>query len=113
MSFYTTSQATKILNISRPTLYKLCKSRNIKPQQTIGGNYRFSEYDIKKLLNKDEQQINLEKQFVNIVNDIWFILRKFADDIWGLKEGEKRLIEILRKNQDEIFILNMSNFKEK
>jgi len=111
MTYYTTGQVTKILSISKPTLYKLCKSKNINPQRTAGGNYRFSDYDVKKLLNQNEDEINIEKQFINTVNDVWFILKKLAEEIWGI-EGEEKLKDILRKNQKEIFILNVSNFKE-
>ena len=48
---YTTGKIIKILNISRPTLYKLCKSKGISPVKTPGGNYRYSESDLKRLLN--------------------------------------------------------------
>jgi len=110
--YYTTGQVIKLLNISKPTLYKICKSKKINPQRTTGGNYRFSEYDLKQLLNENVDSINIEQYFVKTVNDIWLILKKLAEEIWGLKDGEEKLKEILKKNQNEIFILNVSNFKE-
>ena len=108
--YYTTGQITKILNISKPTLYKLCKEKNINPRKTAGGNYRFSEIDLRQLLGESEVK-NIEQSFVKVVNDVWLILKNMAEEIWGV-EGEKRLIEILKKNKDNIFILNKSIFKE-
>ena len=107
---YTTGEATRLLNVSRPTLYKLCKDKGIEPNKTAGGNYRFTEIQIKKLLNQNLDTRNIEEKFVNAVNDVWIIFKKLAEDIWGL-EGEKKLIEILEKNKQDIFLLNLSDFK--
>ena len=109
---YTTGQITKILNISRPTLYNLCKKKKIRPQRTAGGNYRYSEENLKELLEQNLDEKDLETSFVEAVNDIWVILKKLADNVWGVDQGEERLVQILQKNKNDIFILNISNFKE-
>ena len=108
---YTTGETTRLLNISRPTLYKLCKVKGIKPKKTVGGNYRFSDNDIRRLINKTIDENDIEEKFVNAVNDVWMIFKGFAEEIWGLEKGETRLKEILRNNKEDIFIINISNFK--
>lgn len=107
---YTTGQVTKILNVSKPTLYKICKNKGIKPQRTTGGNYRFSDLDLKKILDSDEINLDIEQKFVKTVNDIWFMLKGLAEEIWGIEKGEKKLRRILEKHKDNIFILNMTKF---
>lgn len=109
----TTGQVVKLLNISRPTLYKLCKKKGIQPKKTAGGNYRYSDRDLKQLVNQEGIDTrNIEIKFVDAVNDIWIILKKLSQEVWGLENGEKKLIEILQKNKEDIFILNISHFKE-
>lgn len=107
---YTTGDILKKINVSRPTLYKLCKNKGVKPHRTAGGNYRFTEVQVKKLLNQKLDPRDIDEKFVNAVNDVWVIFKKLAEDIWGL-EGEEKLIEILENNKQDIFLLNLSNFK--
>lgn len=108
---HSTGEVLKLLNISKPTLYKLCKTRGIVPKR-IGRNYRYSEDDLKLLLKYGEIDIrSVEDKFVSTINDVWFVLIKFAGELWG-NEGESKLKEILLKNRQNIFILNVSNFEE-
>ena len=109
---YTTGRLIQILNISRPTLYKFCKKKGIKPKKTPGGNYRYTELDLKTLL--DDQGVdsrNVEEKLVNTINDVWIILKKLAEEVWG-EQGERKLVELIEKNKNDIFILNLSTFKE-
>lgn len=107
---YSTKQALKQLGISKPTLYKLCKKKGILPK-TIGGHYRFSDNDIKKLLSSEGIDTrDIEEKFVSLVNDVWFVLVEFSNQVWS--NGEEKLKEILMKNKDNIFIMNLSTFKE-
>jgi hypothetical protein len=110
---YTTSQVQKIINVSKPTLYKLCKQKCVIPQKTSGGHSRYSDQDIKKLLGENGLNKNIDQKFVETVNDVWFILKKLSEDIWGIGKGEQKLIDIIQKNRNDIFILNLSVFKEK
>lgn len=108
--YCTTKDALKLLGISKPTLYKLCKHKGIKPK-TVGGHYRYSELDIKKLLSSEGIDTrNLEEKFVSLVNDVWYVLVEFSNQMWS--NGEEKLKEILMKNKDNIFIMNLSTFKE-
>lgn len=107
---YTTGQVTKYLNVSRPTLYKLCKEKGIRLKKTAGGNYRFSEEDLQKLI--DEEKVDargVEEKFVDTVNDVWLVLKKLAIEIWGIEDGERKLVEVLKKNKKDIFLLNVTN----
>ena len=108
--YYSTGQVTEILNISRPTLYKLCKKKGINPKKTVGGNYRYTMADVNKLLDKQIDERCTEDKFINAVNDVWLIMKKLSDEIWGFEMGEKKLIDILQKNKNDIFILNITNF---
>ena len=107
---YSTGQVVDILNISRPTLYKLCKNKGLIPKKTAGGNYRFTQDDLRILMGNKVDDRNIEDKFVNAVNDVWLIMKKFAEDIWGIEKGEKKLIELLQNNRKDIFILNITNF---
>lgn len=109
--YYTTKQVLKFLNISKPTLYRICKKKKIKPQKTAGGNYRFSEQDLNRIFDNECFEIDIEKKFVKTSRDIWLMLKGLAEEIWGIENGEQKLKTILEKNKD-IFILNESNFKE-
>jgi excisionase family DNA binding protein len=107
---YSTKTALKLLGISKPTLYKLCKQKGIKPK-TIGGHYRYSDADLKKLLTSQGIDTrDLETKFVSLVNDVWFVLVEFSNQLW--EDGEDKLKEILMKNKENIFIMNISTFKE-
>jgi len=109
---YTTGEVTKRLNISRPTLYKLCKDKRIRPSSTPGGNYRYSDEDLKRLLeiyNIDTRDV--EDKFVNAINEVWIIFKKMAEELWGIGEGERKLREILENNKSDIFLLNSTSFK--
>ena len=107
---FSTKDALKKLGISKPTLYKLLKQKNIKPK-TVGGHYRYTDEDIKKLLSSQGIDTrDIETKFVNLVNDVWFSLVEFSNQIWD--NGEERLKEILLKNKENIFIMNISTFKE-
>jgi excisionase family DNA binding protein len=105
----TTNQVLKLLNVSKPTLYKLLKQKQITAKKTVGGHRRYSEDDLKRLLN-DQNGKSIETKFVDAVNDVWIILKKLSEDIWGI-EGQDKLTEILLKNKKEIFILNISKFE--
>jgi len=108
---YTTKQILKILNISKPTLYKICKEKQIVPKKTIGGHCRYSDEDVKRLLDDKINSKDIETKFIETVNDVWFILKKLSEEIWGIEKGQEKLIEILQKNKEDIFILNLSNFQ--
>ena len=110
--FYNTGKVCKILQVSRPTLYKLCKERNVKPKKTSGGNYRFTELDLKRLMGDEKiDDRNIEEKFVELVNDNWLLMKQFAEEIWGIESGQKKLKRILEKNKNDIFILNISTFQ--
>ena len=107
---YTTGEITKRLNVSRPTLYKLCKQKKIFPKKTVGGNYRYSEIDFINLLNDFElDDKNIEDKFIKLSKDIWLILTEFSKTIWGNEIGEERLRDIVQNNN--LFIMNVSQFK--
>ncbi len=107
---YTTGDITNRLNISRPTLYKLCKQKKIFPKKTPGGNHRYSEIDFINLLNDFEiDDKNIEDKFIKMTKDIWLVLTEFSKTIWGNDFGEQKLKEIVQKN--ELFIMNVSRFK--
>jgi excisionase family DNA binding protein len=107
---YSTKTALKLLGISKPTLYKLCKQKGIK-SKTIGGHYRYSDADLKKLLTSQGVDTrDLETKFVSLVNDVWFVLVEFSNQLW--EDGEDKLKKILMKNKENIFIMNISTFKE-
>ena len=61
-------------------------------------------------MNNKIENYDIEDKFINAVNDVWFIMIKLANEIWGVDKGEKKLIELLQKNKKNIFILNMTNF---
>lgn len=105
-----TKEVLKLLKISKPTLYKLCKQKGIKPK-TVGGHYRYTDADLKKILTSQGVDTrNIESKFVDLVNDIWLTLVEFSNQIWD--NGEEKLKEILIKNKSDIFIMNVTNFKE-
>jgi excisionase family DNA binding protein len=107
---YSTKDVLKLLKISKPTLYKLCKKKGIRPK-TVGGHYRYSETDLKKLLTSQGIDTrDIESKFVELVNDVWFVLVQFSNQLWD--EGEDKLREILLKNKSNIFLMNISTFKE-
>jgi len=107
---YSSKEALKILKISKPTLYKLCKQKGIKPK-TIGKHYRYSDSEIKMLLSSEGIDTrDLELKFVDLVNDVWNVLIEFSNQIW--ENGEEKLKEIMIKNRQNIFVLNISTFKE-
>ena len=107
---FATKDALKLLKISKPTLYKLCKKNGVKPQK-VGGHYRYSEVDLKKLMTKQGvDPKDIEQRFVELVNDIWFVLVEFSNRIWD--DGETKLKEILSKNKENVFFMNISKFKE-
>jgi len=108
---YTTKQILKILNVSKPTLYKLCKDRKIVAKKTVGGHCRYSDEDVKELLGDQINSKDIETKFIETVNDVWLILKKLSEEIWGMEKGQEKLIEILQKNKQDIFILNLSNFQ--
>jgi len=109
---YTTGDVCKILNVSRPTLYKLCKERSVHPKKT-SGNFRFSETDLKKILQENGKDLrDVEERFLDLVKDTWLIMRQMAKEVWGVNEGEKKLVDFLQKNKDDLFILNVSSLKE-
>ena len=102
MNCYTTGQISKILNVSRPTLYKICSKKGIKPI-IIGKKFRYTEIDLKKLLD-EENNLNIEQK----ISDVFFILRQIGEEIWGKDQAEKKLMEILKENH---FCLNKTVFK--
>lgn len=105
-----TKEALKLLHISKPTLYKLCKQKKIFPQK-VGAHYRYTETDIKKLLSSQGIDTrDIEAKFVDLTNEIWNVLIQFSNQIWD--DGEDKLKEILLKNKENIFLLNITNFKE-
>jgi excisionase family DNA binding protein len=107
---YSTKDALKMLGISKPTLYKLCKKKGISPK-TVGGHYRYTDSDIKKLLSSEGIDTrDLEAKFVDLSNDIWLVLVQFANQLWD--DGESKLKEIMMKNKEDIFLMNISKFKE-
>jgi excisionase family DNA binding protein len=63
-----TKEALKLLHISKPTLYKLCKQKGIFPKK-VGAHYRYTEADIQKLLFSEGADIrDLETKFVDLSN---------------------------------------------
>ena len=108
--YSTTKDVLKKLNISKPTLYKLCKQKDVKPIRA-GNHYRYTDKDIKNLLSQELDDTKIDEKFVSLVNDIWLMLVEFSNEIWD--DGETRLKEILLRNKENIFILNVSTFKEK
>lgn len=107
---YKTSDVLRLCNISKPTLYKICKAKNIKVGRTIGGNYRYSEKDVQAILGENIDTQSVERRFISTINDVWEVLTNMATEIWG-KQGEQKLKDILNKNKNEIFLLNISEFK--
>jgi len=106
---YCTKDVMKILHISKPTLYKLCRLYKIQPQ-TVGKHYRYSEGDIKRLLErKGVDTRDLELKFEEVVREVKCSLIEFANLIW--EDGEERLNEILKDKS--VFHLNKSIFKER
>ena len=90
MRHYTTGQVTLELNISRPTLYKLCKKKSIKLKKTAGGNYRYSEENLRDLLDvvgSDTRSLEVKFNIMNIFNH----LRELLDTILEAMKGDKTL----------------------
>ena len=108
---YSTKDVLKKLSISKPTLYKLCKKKSIEPLR-IGNHYRYTDIDLKKLLSQEFDDRKIDDKFVSLVNDVWLTLVEFSNEIWK-DQGETKLKEILLRNKENIFILNVSTFKEK
>lgn len=107
---HTTKEVLKLLKISKPTLYKLCKQKGIKPR-TVGGHYRYTDLDLKKILTSQGIDArNIDAKFVDLVNELWFVLVEFSNQIW--EDGEDKLKEILLRNRSNIFLMNISTFKE-
>jgi len=107
---YSTKDVLKKLKISKPTLYKLCKQKNVNPTRA-GNHYRYTDKDINNLLSQELDDRKIDEKFVGLVNDIWLMLVEFSNEIWS--DGEIKLKEILLRNKENIFILNVSTFKEK
>lgn len=108
---YTTKEVLKKLGISKPTLYKICKQKGLKPQ-LVGKHYRYTDENLKQILSDSGYDTRkIEDKFVEFTNDIWFILVKFANEIWS-ENGEEKLKEIMLKNKENLFIMNISKFKE-
>jgi hypothetical protein len=106
---YSTKDVLKILNISKPTLYKLCKQRNVNPK-TVGRHYRYTEFDLRKLLvNEHISEKDLETKFVSLVNDVWLTLVEFSNFLWT--DGEEKLRKIMLRNRKNIFFMNITTFK--
>jgi len=108
---YSSKEVLKLLKISKPTLYKLCREKGIKPN-LIGRRYRYTEFDLKRLLsNQGIDTRDLETKFVGLVNSIWLILVEYANCLW--ENGEDKLKEIMIKNKDNVFFMNTTTFREK
>lgn len=109
---YSTKNVLELLKISKPTLYKLCKAKCIKPK-TIGNHYRYTDEDLRKLLSDEGIDTrNPEEKFENLVNNIWFMLVQYAKQLYG-KEAENKLKTLLEKQQPRIFFMNTTFIKEK
>lgn len=104
---YSTKDVMGILKISKPTLYKLCKQKKLKPNM-IGNRYKFTEYDL-KILAENTDIRGLEQKFSDLVKNVWFILNHYAKDLYG-NSGEKKLKEIISKSN--FFFMNSTKFKE-
>jgi hypothetical protein len=96
-----------LLKISKPTLYKLCKQKNLKPKR-VGNRYRYTDHDL-KLLTENVDTRSLEEKFSNLVNSVWFMLVQYSRELYG-NEGEKKLKEIVSRTN--IFFMNSTIFKE-
>lgn len=109
--FYTSKDVLEILKISKPTLYKLCKQKNIKPK-TISGHFRFSDEDLSILVSDNKKEYDDKKEFEGLVEEIMFVLNKFSKKIYGIK-GEDILKTMILKTRMKKFILNKTVFKGK
>jgi len=108
---YSTKDVLEILKISKPTFYKLCKNKGIKPK-IVGSHYRYTDFDLEKLLSEAGIDTrSQEKKFETLVNNVWFVLVQYAKSLYG-KNAEIELRKIIQSQKDSIFILNATNFKE-
>lgn len=106
---FTTGQVLERLNISKPTLYKLCRDKNVRPFKTVGGHNRYSNEDLEKLLERKIDNENVDEKFDALVEDVLSVLGRFAYETWGEK-GQSRLLDIIEKKKNN-FITNISTFK--
>jgi excisionase family DNA binding protein len=104
MKYYSTNKACKLLSLSRPTIYKICKAKNIEIEKTIGGSYRFSEIDLKRIIESRENTESVERRFSNMIEDVMIMLNAMAKEIYG-EEAEQKLKDLIMNNKQEIFIL--------
>lgn len=108
---YSTKDVIDILKISKPTLYKLCKSKCIKPK-TIGRHYRYTDVDLRRLLSDEGIDTrDIEVKFENLVNNIWFMLVQYSKQLYG-KDAENKLKEIIAGQKERIFFMNKTTFRE-
>lgn len=108
---YSTKDVLEILKISKPTFYKLCKNKGIKPK-IVGSHYRYTDFDLERLLSDfGVDTRSQEKKFEGLVNNIWFMLVQYAKSLYG-KDAETKLRKIIENQKDSIFVLNTTNFKE-
>jgi excisionase family DNA binding protein len=103
---YSTKEVMGLLKISKPTLYKLCRQKNLCPKK-VGTHYRYSDQDVKRLL--DTEIKSAEERFSNLVNSVWFIMVNYAIELYG-KEGENKLKQMICKSN--IFFMNTTSLKE-
>lgn len=107
---YSTKDVLELLSISKPTLYKLCKKKGVAPKK-ICNHYRFSDLDIIKLTNQSLDTRDKRIKFECLVNDILNLLSQFSKQLYG-KQGETKLHEILLRQKNSVFVMNMTHFKE-
>lgn len=88
MNVYTTNQVLKILNISKPTLYKLIKQHKLTPVKTSSkGHYRFTDSDLFLLQNS----CNPPKEINILTARIIHVIGSFLSDRYSEEEVKEML----------------------
>jgi len=80
---YTTKKLLEILQISRPTLYKVLKELNFEPKRTSkNGKYIFSDNDVILLKNYSSNRNIGKKMFLfNVYDDVLEVLLSYSKKI--------------------------------
>ena len=71
--FYTVSQLSKLLGISKPELKEKCEELDIKPRRNEIGDYGFVRFDVRKLHNAlyHESRGNKKEDSYHKEDDPW------------------------------------------
>lgn len=94
LGIISTSEASRLMQISRQTLYKLVDKKEV-PGKKVGGTYKFLKQDI-----LDYLQSHSEKEIDNAGYKKWELRGDFATE--GLKKMAKRTFQELSSNIEEL-----------